>query len=273
MVREKEWKVDIGDTVKKGQVLATLFVPELVEDHGTKKARISLDQARIALAEEVVEVAKADVLAAAARLEEAKAELDSFVAEVERWDSEVKRLRREVNAGVVDPQVLLQSNNQLKSSTGARDAAKATVMKADAELRSRRADLSRAEVDVRVTEADLKVAESEENQLKAWLGYLVLPAAFDGLVVSRNANTFDFVLPSTGDPTSDPNMPHLSPGGAAPIYVVDRTDIVRIFVDVLEKDANYVHIGSKASVLVQAYRDRPIPATVTRTSSLPMAIR
>ena len=61
--------------------------------------------------------------------------------------------------------------------------------------------------------------------------------------------------------------PYLSPSGtAAPIYVVDRTDIVRIFVDIPEQDANYVHIGSKATVLVRAYRDQPIPGTVTRTS-------
>ena len=38
--------------------------------------------------------------------------------------------------GVVDPQVLLESINQLKSSTAARDAAKATIMKAEAELLS-----------------------------------------------------------------------------------------------------------------------------------------
>ena len=60
--------------------------------------------------------------------------------------------------------------------------------------------------------------------------------------------------------------PNLSPGGAAPIYVVDRTDIVRIFVDIPEQDANYVHIGTKATVLAKGYRDEPIPGTVTRTS-------
>jgi HlyD family secretion protein len=48
--------------------------------------------------------------------------------------------------------------------------------------------------------------------------------------------------------------------------VVDRTDVVRIFVDIPEQDANYVREGSKASVLVRAYRDRPIEGTVTRTS-------
>ena len=57
-----------------------------------------------------------------------------------------------------------------------------------------------------------------------------------------------------------------SPPAAAPIYVVDRTDIVRVFVDVPESDANQVQIGTKATVLVRAYRDEPLPGSVTRTS-------
>jgi multidrug efflux pump subunit AcrA (membrane-fusion protein) len=265
----EKWKVDIGDKVKKDDVLATLFVPELVEDHETKGATVVLDRERIALAKEVVEVAAADVKAAEARLKEAVAILDKYQAEVDRWDAEVKRLQREVDRGVVDPQVLLESTNQLKSSAAARDQAKATIKKADAELLSKRAALAKAEVDVRVAEADLKVAESEERRLKAWVGYLTLTAPFDGIIMARNANTFDFVLPASGDPSADrvdPRAPYLSPGGAAPIYVVDRTDIVRIFVDVPEGDANYVHVGSKASVLVKGYRDEPIPGSVTRTS-------
>ena len=263
----REWKVDIGDLVKKDQPLAYLFVPELVEEHGTKQATVVLDRERVDLALKVVKVAEADVEAAQARLEEARAELVSRQAELERWDSEVKRLENEVKRGVLSPQDLLEATNQWKASAAARDAAKATVMKADAELLSRKAALSQARVNVRVAEADLKVAQSEEKRLQAWVGYLTLPAPFDGVIVARNANTFDFVLPTTGDPSADPRVPHLSPSGAAaPIYVVDRTDVVRIFVDIPERDANYVPPGTKASVLVQAFRDQPIPATVTRTS-------
>ena len=263
----QKWIVDIGDKVKKDDVLATLFVPELVEDYGTKKATVVLDRERVALAKVVVEVAKANVKAAEARLEEARAELASYQAEVERWDSEAKRLQQEVDRGVVSPQDLLQVTNRWKASIAAQDAAKATVIKADDDLLARRAALSKAEVDVGVAEADLKVAESEEKRLKAWVDYLVLPAPYDGVIVARNANTFDFVLPSRGDLSAFQRGPYLSPSGtAAPIYVVDRTDIVRIFVDIPEQYANYVHIGSKATVLVRAYRDQPIPGTVTRTS-------
>jgi multidrug efflux pump subunit AcrA (membrane-fusion protein) len=262
-----KWIVDIGDKVKKGEVLAHLFVPELVEDHETKRATVVLNRERIALAKEVVAVARADVAAAVARLEEAKAELASFRAEAERWDTEVKRLKGEVDRGVVTPQDLLQSTNRWKASVASRDAAAATVLKADAALISRRAALAKAEIDVKVAEAALKVAESEEKRLQAWVDYLVLPAPYDGIIVGRNANTFDFVLPSKGDPSAFSRSPYQSPSGnAAPIYVVDRTDIVRVYVDVPEVYANHVHIGSKASVLIKAYRDQPIPGTVTRTS-------
>jgi HlyD family secretion protein len=262
-----KWLVDIGDKVKKGDSLATLFVPELVADHGTKGATVVLDRERVELALKVVEVAKAEVLAAEARLEEAQAELAGYKAEAERWDSETKRLENELNRGVVNPQDVLQTANRWKATVAERDTAAATVRKANAELISRRAALAKARIDVGVAEAALKVAESEEKRLRAWVDYLVLPAPFDGVIVARNANTFDFVLPTTGDPSALTRAPFLSVGAvAAPIYVVDRTDIIRVFVDIPEPDSNYVQIGSKATVLIRAYRDRPIPATVTRTS-------
>ena len=260
------WKVDIGDQVKQGEVLATLFVPELVEDFETKKATVGLDEQRVELALKMVKVAEAEVKSAAASLDEAKAILDKFNAMVERWDSEVKRLQNEVDKGVVDPQVLLESTNQLKSSTAAREAAKATISKAEADLLSDQATLAKTIVAVQVARGDLSVAESEAKRIKAWVGYLTLTAPFDGVITVRNANTFDFVLPASGDPTAMERSPNISPGGAAPIYVVDRTDIVRVFVDIPEQDANYVHVGTKATVLAKGYRDEPIPGTVTRTS-------
>jgi len=263
----EKWNVDIGDKVKKGDVLATLFVPELVEDFSTKKATVKLDEERVELAKKLVEVAAADVKAAEAALDEAKAILAKYQSEADRWDSEVQRLKHEVQRGVVDPQILLESSNQWRAATAARDAARATIEKASAELLSRQATLAKAKVDVDVAEANLSVAISEAKRIEAWVGYITLPAPYDGVIVARNANTGDFVVPSAGDPTAMSRGPYLAPGGnAAPIYVTDRTDIVRIFVDVPEQDANYVHIGSKATVLVRAYRDEPIAGDVTRTS-------
>jgi multidrug efflux pump subunit AcrA (membrane-fusion protein) len=274
----EKWNVDIGDKVKKGEVLATLFVPEVREDWQTKKDTVKLDEERVALSLKSVEVAQADVEAAQARLLETEKILARFQAQVDRWDVEVKRLKREVDKGVVDPQILLESTNQWKESQAARDAADATIQKAKADLLSKKSALAEAKVYVDVCRARVSVAKSDAKRLEAWVGYLTLPAPYDGVITARNANSFDFVLPATGDPTADRNAPHLSPSGkAAPIYVIDRTDIVRIFVDIPEADANYVHgekdgdkskhpVATKARVLVQAYRDEWIPAVVTRTS-------
>ncbi len=262
----EKWIVDIGDRVKKGDVLATLFVPELVEDFGTKKATVELENRRIELARKVVAVADADLKAAKARVAQARASLVKFQTETDRWDSEVKRLTREVERGVVTPQDLLQSTNRFKASTASRDAARSALDKALADQLSREAGLAKAKVDVEVATDRLSVAQSDEKRLEAWIGYLTLTAPFDGVIVARNANTFDFVLPSTGDPTAMSQGPNMSPGNAAPIYVVDRTDIVRVFVDIPEQDAGYVHIGTNASVLVRAFRDREIAGKVTRTA-------
>ncbi len=263
----EKWIVDIGDKVKKGQMLAKLFVPELVEDFGTKKATVFLDEQRVEMAKKVVEVADADVKASRARLEEAQSILAKYQAEADRWETEVNRLGREVSRGVVAPQILLESTNQFKSSTAARNAAKASIRTAEADVQSYEAKYGKTRIDVGVATADLSVATSEAKRLEAWVGYITLSAPFDGVIVARNANTSDFVQPGMGDPTADPRSPYRSPSGSsAPIYVVDRTDIVRIFVDIPEQDANYVHIGTTATVLAKGYRDEPIKGTVTRTA-------
>jgi HlyD family secretion protein len=261
----EKWNVDIGDKVRKGDVLADLFVPELREQWGTKKATVEYSQERVRLAQKDVEVAAARVKSARARLEEAKSILAKYEAEVVRWDVQVKRLAREVERQVIAPQILLESQNELKADIAAREAAKATIDKAAAELLAEEAVMARAEVSVSVATADLAMAQSESKRLEALVGYLKLFAPFDGIIVARNANTWDFVLPRTGDPTAEMRSPDLSPGEkAAPIYVVDRTDIIRIFVDIPERDADYVHVGSEARVKLWAYKDEWIPASVTR---------
>ncbi len=173
----EKWNVDIGDKVQKGDVLADLFVPELREMLGTKKATVEFDSERVRLAQKKVEVAAAEVKAAKARLDEAQAILGKYEAEVERWDIQVQRLTREVKRTVVDPQILLESTNQWKSNIAARDAAKATIVKAEAELLAAEATLARAEVNVAVARADLAVARERGEAARGVGGLPQAPRA------------------------------------------------------------------------------------------------
>ena len=272
-----EWNVDIGDRITTNQVLATLFIPELKEEVALKKAQVEMDTALVRQSKKLVEVAQGNLAAARALVEEAKANVGKFVALVMRWQSEVERLQRMVDEDVVDVQILDESQRQLQASIASREAAQAAVDTAGADRIARSAALDKSKVDVDVAKAKLDVAKADLKRVEALYGYTKLLAPYDGIVVLRNINTGDFVLPATGDPSAAKRSGDQSAAGATPVYVVARTDVVRIYVDVPEQAANYivsrvdVNNGdprpvTKATVLVSAYQRDHLPAEVTRSS-------
>jgi multidrug efflux pump subunit AcrA (membrane-fusion protein) len=272
-----EWHVDIGDPIKKDQVLATIYIPELKEEVQVKTARVEMDTALVQQAHKLVDVAAGNLRAAEAQVVEAKANVNKFEALVVRWQSEVEREKGLVAEDVLDQQILDESTRQLQASIASRDASIAAVDTAEAERIARAADLEKAKVDVQVADASLDVAEADEKRVEALYSYTKLLAPYDGIVVLRNANTGDFVLPAMGDPSAAPRSADQSTSKAAPIYVVARTDVVRMYVDVPEQDANHIvsevarkagdpRDVTKATVLVSAFRDSEIPGQVTRSS-------
>ncbi len=99
------------------------------------------------------------------------------------------------------------------------------------------------------------------------MGYLTLTAPFDGVIVARNANTFDFVQPSTGDPTAMSRSPYQAPGGTprrstwstASTWSGSSSTSPR-------RTPTTSRSGRRRPCWPRHYRDEPIPGTVTRTS-------
>ena len=116
--------VDIGQEVKKGDLLAEIFVPELNEQHEQKVAQVALDRQLVAQAQQLVVVAQSNVQNAIAQLDEAKANVGKHEADVIRWETEVRRLTRMVQDNVVDKEVLTETQRQLDSSKAAKNAAR-----------------------------------------------------------------------------------------------------------------------------------------------------
>ena len=76
---------------------------------------------------------------------------------------------------------------------------------------------------------------------------------YPGIVVQRNVNRGDFVQPATMTT-------------ARPLFIVARSDLVRVFVEVPEMEAARIERGATGSVHVQALDGRTIEGTVTQTS-------
>jgi RND family efflux transporter MFP subunit len=253
----RHFYVDIGQEIKKGERLADIFVPELDEEHQRKMAQVELDKRLVEQAQQLVVVAESNVQMAIAQLAEAKANVGKYQAEVVRWDSELKRLTQMVAEKVVDRQILTETQRQFDSAKASRDAAQATVAAREADRVTSQANLGKAKIDVETAKAQVKVAEADERTAAALLAYTKVTAPYDGVVTVRNANTGDYVQAVTGDKsTANPSA----------IFVVARSDLVRIFVDVPEAYARYVEKGTKAVVRAEALSGQQISATVTRTS-------
>jgi len=249
--------VDIGQEVKKGDLLVEISVPELVEDHKLKMAQVEYNESLADQARKLVKVAESNVKMAIAQVAEANANVAKYQAEVIRWESEVKRLTQMVQENVVDKQVLAETQKQLESSIAARGAAQAAVAAREADRATAEATLEKVKIDVKTQDAKVKVSMADERMAAAMLAYTKVTAPYDGIVTVRNANTGDYVQAVTGDKsTANPSA----------IFVVARIDKVRIFGDVPEKYAHFVQPGTKAVVRAEALSGLQIPATVTRTS-------
>src|SRR5262245_23594123 len=232
-------RVDIGDRVKKGAVLAELWVPEMEEELKQKEALVAVARAEIDQAQAALAAAEANVQSARAKIAEAEAGRARAQAEASRWQAQLTREQELVKRKVIEQQTLDETRFQFEAARTAAGEVEAKVQSAKAGEDESRARAEKAAADVRVAEARLKIGEAEQRRLEALLHYTRITAPFDGVVTRRTVDTGHFLQPSAGDK-------------GEPVFVVARVDPVCVYVEVPEADAVRVAKGAVAKVRVQA---------------------
>jgi RND family efflux transporter MFP subunit len=211
----QKWNADMGDRVRKDDVLAELYVPEMHVELQQKKARV-----RQALAE--VEQANAAVL--------------RWKAELERAKSQADRLARVGRNGVLDKEQVDEA--RLGSEAAA-------------------AALAKAKADVSVAEAHVDVARADQDYVESLLQYTRIPAPFDGVITRRSVNTGDLVQPAAANNAKGESL-----------FIVEKVDPVRVFVNVQELETRWVRDGAAAFVSPQGLPGQQFQGTVTRFSGV-----
>lgn len=234
-----KWNVDIGDAIRKDDVLAELWVPEMDSELKLKEQQVL--QAKKALAMSLAQIATAK-----ARIDEAEAALSRSEANNEYWKGQSTRFASLVKQSVLDKQSEEETKNQYRSAAAALSEAQAKIQSAKAVAQEMESARDKAEVDV-------GAADAERQRQTDLVMYKVLTAPYDGLVTQRNINTRQFVQPATG-------------AQADVLYVVERIDVVRIFVSVPETDASWVRVGTPATIRVPALQGQQFKGVVTRTA-------
>jgi HlyD family secretion protein len=253
----RKYHFDIGDHVRQGQILAELWVPEVVEDLHQKEATVGEDEAVIVQAKELLRVADAKISQAGANVRWSEATRIKAEATRTWWKSEQKRVTRLLGRGASPPEEMEQADERYETAEAAVTETIAAVASSRAALSESKAERDMAAADVRVAEARLKVAQADRARAAAILGYSRIEAPYDGVVSRRFIDTGAYVQAPAG-----------SKDNATPLFEVVRTDLVRIFVDVPEADAPSVRNGGPGRVQVQALGDREFLGRVARTSWL-----
>ncbi len=161
--------VDIGSRVKKGDVLATIDVPEMGDELRQAEAIQAAKNAKVTQAEALRETAKAEVQRYAAEYALHKITHDRKV-----------ELRKQ---NVIPEQELDEAKNQLAV--------------AEAFQRIARARVNSGEADVAVAKAEVMMALATVARIKTLMKYATIRAPFDGVITERFIDPGDFVRSAT----------------------------------------------------------------------------
>lgn len=243
--------VDIGDAVKKGQVLAELRVPETEADLKQKRAAVKQAEAERNQSESAVEVAQAGVLSARAKVQEIQSGIKRSEADVNRWQSEFTRVEQLARERALVGSLVDETRSKLQAAEAGRDEVEAKVRSAEASLTEAKALLDKARSDLEAATSHIDVARFEAERAEAMEGYARIASPFDGIVVKRGIDTG-----------------HLTTPGAAgePLFVVARSGIVTITVGVPETEAPFVNPKDEALIRLQALEGKTFEGEVTRTA-------
>jgi HlyD family secretion protein len=249
----QKYNYNIGDRVKKGDVLIEMWIPDFVEQHSQKSAEVKKAEVMIRVAQSALQAAEAKVRTAKARIVSAKAGVKRAQASYTRWESEYKRLETLVTQRVLDVQVRDETYRQFEEAAAARDQADAMVSETTSSYDQAIADRDRAEVDVESASAQLQVAEAEERDARVLVEYGKIKAPYNGVITQRNVSPGDYLQPGAGS-------------GGRPLFVLEQTDPVRVFVGVPELASYFIHPQDTATIRLQAISGATRDGKVVRTA-------
>ena len=232
----KEVFVRDGDWVERGAPLAALSVPFLAEEIAGAEAK-----ERAALAS--VAAAEADALAARATIRTQEAARQGA-----QENADLRRLKR--NRLVELQKRRAATAMELDDANGQVAIALALLARAVAAIGEAKASATAADARVASAKARLGVARAERARIDAMKGYAVVrcPLA-KGLVKRRLVDTGSW-----------------AEAGRTQLFVVQDVELVRVRVDLDERDAVFVEAGSAIRISPDALPHERKEARVTRVS-------
>lgn len=235
-----EQTVDIGYPVRQGDVLARLSVPELDTQVKQDKAEVARAEAKVDQMTSAVATAEADLGASTAGVSFARAEAKSKESYRAYREKQRNRFRELIASTTIEPKLADEQEDQYQAAVSAELAAAEAVNAAKQKEAAAGARVKQAQADLKYATAEVAVAKAKLEKSEVLLGYTVIRSPYTGVVTKRNFHPGEFVRSAEAG------------GERTPVLAVERTDMMRVVVQIPERDVPFVDLGDAAVVTVDA---------------------
>lgn len=221
-------RANIGDFVKKGQIIAELEKAEL--NAGVEKRRAELERALANLS--------AKEILGPLEIEKLQAERDRLISIRDLDEREYERQKALYNDKLTSQQILDQAREEMLKATKDLEVSSKALQFAESKLEE---DLKQLKTEVESAEAAVKIAEAE-------LSYATLRAPISGIIASVSTQEGETVAVGLSAPTF--------------VTIIDLERLqIETYVD--EVDIGKIEIGFKATFSVEAYPSIDIEGEVS----------
>jgi HlyD family secretion protein len=248
----KMQKVDIGDHVKKGDLLAEIYVPEKVEAVREAEAAVAEAKAKAELARKRLEVAKETKAANEALVKARQAAMTKLVADREYYKKAYDRFYGLWRQNAIEKNVVDEAEDRRDSAIGAVEEGKAAILVAQADVNKAEAEIQQAQAEIQAAEEDVKVKEAALAEAKVWVEYTKIHSAYDGVVTHREYHIGDYIKSA------------FEGGAQQPMLRVARTDKMRVILQVPDNDVPYLDRGDPAVLRIVALHNKEFKGKVAR---------
>src|SRR5262249_11954285 len=139
----------------------------------------------------------------------------------------------------VEERLLDEKIEQRDAAVAAEHAAIAAIGTARAQAAAAGARVKQAEAEVVNAQAQVAVAQAELDRSLVQAGFATIPSPYTGIVTRRNCFPGDFVRAANG---SD----------RVPLLIVERSDMMRMIVQVPDRDVPFTDPGDPCDVEIDA---------------------
>lgn len=247
----KTQAVDIGSRIKTGDVLAVIDAPREVKAQEEAAALLEQAKAQVGQAEAQVESMIAERKTADAAMEQAESDVDRVIARRRLAEKSFARIKDLSERNAIELKLLDEEQHNLDAAIAAEQTARLMVETAKARIAAAIAKVLQARADVAEAKAAVGTAQARLDVARVNVEYAKIRAPFDGVVTQRGYHPGAFVRSA-------------AQGGILPLLAVKRTDLMRVVVQVPDRDVVLASVGDPAVVSVDALEGRKFNGAVAR---------